>query len=91
MSSSPLKFSQGLSDCLRTLGLVSLFSVKVESVLSELVGDFDPVGLKVFFTAIEKINSVFGFSLRSFRKACSLSMHSVVWICRISGFLLNFW
>ena len=56
---------------------------------SELVGDFDLVGFKVFFTAFEKINSGFGFSLKSFHIACSLDIRYFVWIWIFSVSLLN--
>ena len=56
---------------------------------SDLVGDFDAAGLKVFFTAFEKTTSGFGFSLRSFRIACSLVMRFFVWIWTINVSLLN--
>ena len=36
--------------------------------------------LEVFFTAFEKNKSEFGFSLISFRMACSPGMRSLVWI-----------
>ena len=44
-----------------------------------LYGDFDVVRLEEFFTAFEKINSRLGFSLRSFRMACSLGSRCFVW------------
>ena len=47
------------------------------------------VELEALFTAYEKINSGFGFGLRSFRMACSLIMHSFVWIWKIYVTLLN--
>ena len=60
--------------------------------------DLDVVGLEVFLTAFEKINSGFGFSLRSFCKAFSLDMSSFVWIWAIfvsiliiGQFLENAW
>ena len=56
---------------------------------SDLVFDFDLLGLDAFFTAFEKINSGFGFSLRSFRMACSLGKRYFNWIWMISVFLLN--
>ena len=56
---------------------------------SDLVGNFDVVGLEVFFTAFEKIISRFGFSLRSFRMSFSLVMRSFVWIWTISSSPLN--
>ena len=56
---------------------------------SDLVGDFVLVGLEIFFTAYEKINSGFGFSLRSFCMACSLGMRSFAWIWMISVSPLN--
>ena len=54
---------------------------------SDLVGDFNVVVLEVFFTAFENINSGFGFSLKSFRMACSLGMCSFVGIWTISVLL----
>ena len=41
---------------------------------SDLVGNFDVAGVEVFFTALEKIKTVFGISLRSFRMTCSLGI-----------------
>ena len=57
---------------------------------SDLVGDFNVVGLEVLSTAFKKINSGFGFSLKSFRMACSLGTRSFVWFWTISVSLLNF-
>ena len=51
--------------------------------------DFDVVELQIFFTAFVKINSGFGFSLRSFRMARALGMRSLVWILTASASLLN--
>ena len=63
-----------------------------------LVGVFDVVRLKVFFTAFVKINSGCGFILRSFRMDCCLGMRSFVWIwtifvshMNIGQFLENAW
>ena len=56
---------------------------------SDQVGDFAAVGIEMFFTAFEKINLCFGFSLKSFRTACSLGMRSFVWISTISIYILN--
>ena len=62
---------------------------------SYLVGDYDVAGFKVFFTAFEKINSGFRFSLRSFRMVCRLGMRSFVLIWtiffNIGQFLENAW
>ena len=55
----------------------------------DLVGDIDVDGIGVFFTAFEKINSGFGFSLRSFCMECSLGVSFFVWILMISVSLLN--
>ena len=49
-------------------------------MVPSIVGDFDVVGLEVFFTAFEKINSGFQCSLRSFCIDCSLDMGSFAWI-----------
>ena len=56
---------------------------------SDLVGDFDVAVLEVFFTAVEKNNSGFGFSLRSFCMAFSLGKRSFACIWVISVSLLN--
>ena len=56
---------------------------------SDLIGDFDVVGLEVFFIAFEKTNSWFRFSLRSFRLACSLGLGSFFSFWMISVFLLQ--
>ena len=77
---------------------VSLVSVSFLSSLlvhdylscSELVGDLDLVGFNVFFTAFEKINLGFGFSLRSFLITCSLGMRSFVWFWMISVSIPSF-
>ena len=53
------------------------------------MGDFDLVGLEVFFTAFEKINAGLGFSLRCIRIASSLLMRSFVWFLTISLSLLK--
>ena len=58
---------------------------------SELVMDFEIVGLEVFFIAFEKINSGLRFSVRSFHMACSLGVRYFVWNWMISVSLLNFW
>ena len=55
---------------------------------SDLVGCFD-AGLELFFIAFEKINSWFGFTLRSFRMACSMGMRCFVWIWTISVSILD--
>ena len=50
----------------------------------DLIRDFDVVGLKVLVSAFMKINSGFGFNLRSFRMPCSLGMRYFVGIWLIS-------
>ena len=53
---------------------------------SDLVVDFEVVGLEVFFTAFEKIKSGFGLSLSGFRIACSLDIRiRFLFLFRILG------
>ena len=57
----------------------NIFVSSLESDLlpcSELVDEFDVVGLEVLFTAFEKISSRIGFSLRIFPMDRSLGLRS---------------
>ena len=84
------KLSSSIPKILKNLSVTFEFSLGSDRhSCADLVGDFYLVGLEVLFTAFEKINSGFEFSLRSFRMAYSLGRLPFVWIWMISVSLFN--